>query len=77
MEYWKGTKLIVVHGHSPYFFVIDLNEVKHDMCRIEQVGPNKWEYWWDFTDIQKEIREFLPDLPNEIIEKAIEVIPKK
>lgn len=76
-KYWEGTKLVVLHGQEPYFFVIDLKDVEPEMCRKEQVGLNKWEYWWNFADIKKDIRDLFPDLSEETIQKAIEVIPKK
>jgi hypothetical protein len=77
LDNWKGTKLIVVHGHEPYFFVIDLNEVQQKMCRNEQVGQNDWNYYWNFAEIQKSIKDLFPDLSDEAIQKAIEMIPKK
>lgn len=72
MENWQGTKLIVVHGHDPYFFVIDLNEVKPEMCRKD--GNN---YYWDFSSIQKGIKDLFPKLPEESLKRAIEMIPKR
>ena len=77
LENWKGTKLIIVHGFKPYFFVIDLKDVKEDMRRKEQTGLNDWDYYWNFADIQKSIKDLFPGLSDEIIEKAIEVIPNK
>lgn len=74
---WEGTKLIVVHGYEPYFFVIDIDEVKPEMCRIEQAGENEWEFWWDFSKIQKQIKEVFPELSEESLNKAIERIPNK
>lgn len=76
-ENWKGTKLIVVHGHEPYFFVINLDDVEQSMCRKEQVGQNNWDYYWNFADIQKPIKDLFPDLSEEVIQKAIDLIPKK
>ncbi len=71
-EYWEGTKLIIIHGYAPYFFVIDLKDVKSNMCRKE--GMN---YYWNFVDIRKGIKELFPELPEETITKAIGMIPKK
>jgi len=76
-ECWEGTKMIIVHGYKPYFFVIDLKDVKYDMKRTEHVGPNDWEYYWNFADIKKDIRDVFPELTEETIKKAIEMIPKK
>jgi len=77
MEYWKGTKLIVVCPFEPYFIVIDLSEVKENMRRKEEVELNKWADYWNFIDIQKDIRDIFKDLSEEMIQKAIEMIPKK
>ena len=77
LENWKGTKLIVVHEHEPYFFVIDLDFVKPEMCRKKQVKLNKWEYHWNFIGIQKSIQYLFPDLPESAINKAIDMIPNK
>jgi hypothetical protein len=76
-ENWKGTKLIVVHGYEPYFFVINLDEVKPEMCRTEQVGQKDWEFYWNFKDIQRSIKDLFPDLSEETIQKAIDRISKK
>ncbi|MDO8623315.1 MAG: hypothetical protein Q7R52_03640 [archaeon] len=77
LEYWKGTKLIIVHEHEPYFFVIDLKDVKQEMCRSEQIGQNNWNYYWNFVEIQKEIKELFPELSEDAINKAINMIPRK
>ena len=77
LDYWQGTKLIIVHGYKPYFFVIDLKNVKRNMCRREQVGLNDWDYYWNFADIQKDIKDIFPELSNDSIKKAMNMIPKK
>ena len=75
-KYWEGTKLVLVNPRIfPYFFVIDLSEVKNDMCRKEKVGLNKWEYYWNFKDIQKGIKDLFPDLQERVLEDAIKLIP--
>jgi len=76
-ECWEGTKLIIIHGYNPYFFVIDLKDVRQDMCRKEHVGHNDWEFYWNFADIQKGIKDVFPELTEESIKKAVDMIPKK
>ncbi len=76
-NYWSNTKLIVVHPSDPYFFVINLDDINQSMCRRERAGQSKWDYYWNFADIQKSIKDLFPDLSDEIIQKAIDMIPKK
>lgn len=75
-DYWGGTKLLVVHGYEPYFFVIDLDEIKPNMCRKEQVGKNDWNYYWNFAGIEKSLKDIFPELSDDIIQAAIKFIPK-
>ena len=75
-EHWEGTKLILVHGYKPYFFVVDLKDVRQDMCRKEHVGHNDWEFYWNFADIQKGIKDVFPELTEESIKKAVDMIPE-
>ncbi|MBI2043795.1 hypothetical protein HYT24_00320 [Candidatus Pacearchaeota archaeon] len=76
LDHWKGTKLIIVHGHSPYFFVINLDDVKQTMCRKEYDGY-RYECYWDFGGIQKGIKDIFPEMSEDIIKRAIDMIPKK
>ncbi|MBU4308290.1 MAG: hypothetical protein KJ566_00640 [Nanoarchaeota archaeon] len=74
LEYWKGTKLIVINPTiHPYFFVIDLDDVKDDMCRMEQ--NRKDDYYWNFKEIEKELKDLFPELKKEVIEDATKLIP--
>ncbi len=75
-EYWKGTKLIVINPTMyPHFFVIDLNDVKNDMSRMEQNRTD--DYYWNFKDIEKGIKDLFPNLEESVLEDAIKLIPKK
>lgn len=77
-DYWQRTKLIVVNPIIfPYFFVIDLDDIKPDMCRSEQTNINRREYYWNFKDIEKGITDLFPDLEKNVLEDAIKLIPKK
>lgn len=78
LDYWKGTKLIIVSPiFPPYFFVIDLNEVKREMLNKEQIGLNEWDYRWNFKDIEKGIKDLFPELEESVLEDATKLIPKK
>lgn len=71
-ENWKGTKLIILNPNvSPYFFVIDVNDVRSKMCRKKIVGMHKWDYYWDFKEIEKGIKDLFPNLKDEDIERAL------
>ena len=77
MEYWGGTKLIIVYPFEPYFIVVNLKDVKGNMRRREQTGLHEWTDYWNFIDIKKPIEKLFPDLSEEMINKAIGMIPKK
>lgn len=78
LEYWKGTKLIIVNPTlSPHFFVIDLDDVKNEMLNKEQTGADEWDYKWNFKDIEKGIKDLFPELEENILNDAINLIPKK
>ena len=70
---WEGTKLIVVNKNlDQHFFVIDLGDVKDSMCRSQETWSNKIDYYWDFSKIEKTLKDlFQDDLTDEILEKAI------
>ncbi len=75
LEYWKETKLIVVHPYKPYFFVIDLKDVEMSMCHREQTGLNEWKDFWDFGSIEKDIKSIFPELEDEMLKTAIDLMP--
>ncbi len=77
LEYWKGTKLIVVNPTiSPHFFVIDLNDVERKkMLNTERL--NEWDYRWNFKDIEKGIKDLFPELEERVLNDAIKLVPKK
>lgn len=78
LNYWKGTKLIVVNPNlPPHLFFIDLDNVNLDMCRKEQVSSNKWNYYWDFKEIEKGIKDLFPDLKDETINEALKMVLNK
>ena len=76
-EYWKGTKLIIVRPDEPHFVYVDLEEINNQMKTSIEVGQNLWREYWDFKAIEKPIQKLFPDLSEQAIKKAIEMIPKK
>lgn len=77
IKYWKGIKLIVVCPFNPHFILVDLKDVEKNMLHREQTGVNEWTDYWNFADIQKPIKDLLPELSDEALQKAINMIPKK
>jgi len=78
LQFWPEAFLVVVTNFEPFFAVIPLKEVewyKHFHSRTSNNGTLYEQ--WNFAGIQKSIKDILPDLPNEVIQKAIDMIPKK
>lgn len=77
LEFWKEAKLIILHHREPYFFVIDLKDVdkeKHFHSKGKDFRGQYLEYW-NFKDIEKEIKSIFPDLKDEKLEEAKKLIP--
>ncbi len=70
-EYWKGTKLILVHKNKPHFTWVDLEKINISTMRkgLEKIGGEE-RFRWDFGEIQKDIKTLFPDLKDENIEEA-------
>ena len=78
LQFWPEAYLLVVHNSEPNFTVIPLKEVewyKHFHSRNQNNG-NLIENW-NFAGIQKTIKDLFPELPESVIKKAVEMIPKK
>ena len=75
-EYWKGTKLIIVRPNQPHFVYIDLRKINSNMKKPLEVGQNIWREYWDFEDIEQDIKKLFPNLSDEAIQTAINMIPK-
>ena len=78
LQFWPEAYLVVVHNYDPFFIVIPLKDVqwhKHFHSRTKNDG-HLYEQW-NFIEIQKSIKDLFPDLSEETINKAIEMIPKK
>ncbi len=75
-NYWPGTKLIIISPFKPHISIINLKEAKPEMCRKEYNGK-KLDCYWNFIEIQKEISSIFENIPKEVIQKAIDLIPKK
>ncbi len=76
-EYWPGTKLIIVRPDDPHFVYIDLDKINRKMKKSLEINPGEWREYWDFSEIEQDIKALFPDLSDEIIKTAIEMIPKK
>ena len=76
-EYWPGTKLIIVRPNEPYFVCIDLDKINRKMKTPLELNPGEWREYWDFNDIEQNIKAIFPELSEEAINTAIEMIPKK
>ena len=74
LEYWKGTKLIIILPFDPYFVFIDLDKVDNKMRNPIQVNQ-EWVDYWDFGKIQQNIKELFPELEEEYLKIAIDLIP--
>ena len=77
LEYWEGTKLVIVIPFEPYFVVVDLDKVDPSMREPVMIGPKQWMDNWDFKGVQQDIKEFFSDLTDEALKTAIELIPSK
>jgi len=80
LEFWKDVKLLIVHNHDPYFIVVDLKDIewhKHFHSRDYRESDGKMFEQWNFANIQKDIKSLFPDLTDDIINKAIAMIPKQ
>lgn len=78
LQFWPETYLLVVHNSEPYFSVIPLKEVewhKHFHSRNQHNG--RLIENWNFAGVYKPISHLFPDLPEEAIKKAVEMIPKR
>ncbi len=71
-KHWPGTKLIVLQNYEPYFFIINLDKIKEDMCKMGK----DYEDYWNFEEIKEDIKDIFPDLEDEVLEEAIKMIPQ-
>ena len=79
LDFWGDAKLIVVHNHEPYFYVIDLKKVewhKHFHSR-QYIDDRTLFEQWNFVDINHPITHLLPNLTEDKIKTAISMIPQK
>ena len=72
-KYWKGTKLIIVRPKEPYFVYVDLDKIDKKMKKSRRVGPKEWWDYWNFEEIEQDIRGLFPELSEEIIKTASEL----
>ena len=63
-KYWEGTKLIIVRPIQPHFVYVNLEKIKPNMKKPLEVSQNMWKEYWDFTEIQKDIKDIFPKLSD-------------
>ncbi len=79
LDFWKDIKLLIVHPHEPYLIVVDMKDVewhKH-FDRRTYLDNGKMFEQWNFAGIQKDIKSLFPNLSDEIIKNAIDMIPNR
>ncbi len=78
LEFWGDVILIVVYPYEPYFYIIDVKDIEWHRHFYGRKGDGKdMREQWNFIGIQKEIKDIFPKLPDDAIQKAIGMIPKK
>ena len=78
INFWPEVYLIVIHHQEPYFNVIPLKDVEWHKHFYGRTGEGKdLKELWNFAGIQKTIQDLFPNLSENTIKKAIEMIPKK
>ena len=69
--------MIIVRPNEPYFVYVDLEKINYKMKKPLELNPGEWKEIWDFNDIEQDIKTIFPNLSEEAINTAIEMIPKK
>ncbi len=69
-KYWAGTKLIIVRKTKPHFVYIDLEKIDDSMKEIKRINGQLRDYW-EFKEIEQDIKELFPDLKDEAIKVAV------
>ena len=72
-EHWERTKLIFVIPYKPYFRCIELKDINNSMKK-EILVKGDHKYLWNFRNIEKNINDLFPELTDENILKAIQMI---
>ncbi len=75
-EYWPGTKLVIVRPNDPHFVYVDLDKIEPKMKKSFEINPREWKEYWDFSHIEQDIKVLFPNLADETIKTAINMIPK-
>jgi len=78
LQFWPEAYLFIVHNKEPYFTIIPVKDIEWHKHFHSRTKNNETLYeQWNFAGIYKPLKELFPDLSEEIINKAIEMIPKK
>lgn len=72
-KYWEGTKLIIVRQSEPHFVWVDLKKLNiSTMRKMDPQGE-----FWNFGELEQDIKTLFPDLKEENVRKAITAIPRE
>ena len=78
LQYWPEAYLIVVNAYEPYFIVIPLKDVEWHKHFYGRTNTNGSLYeQWNFAGIQKTIKDLFPEISDETIKKAVNMIPSR
>lgn len=75
-KYWAGTKLIIVRQNKPHFAWVDLEKINPSMMKMDDFCGER-KAFWDFGELEKDIKTLFPDLDDEDIIEAEGMIPKR
>ena len=77
LDFWTNSYLIVIHNHEPYFFVINVNDIEwHKHFHMRKNEGKELIELWNFAGIQKGIKDIFPEISDNAINTAINMIPK-
>lgn len=75
IEFWKDTKLLIVHPQEPNFIVVNVKDIewhKHFFGRTYY--EDRMQEQWNFAGIQKDIKEVFPELTEEHRKQAVNML---
>jgi len=78
LQFWPEALLVVATNYEPYFTVISLKDIEwHKHFHSRTNGNGTLYEQWNLAGIQKSIKDVFPNLPEEIIQKARNMLPRK
>ena len=78
IKYWGEAKLFIVQPAYPFFYLIDVKDIdiKKHRSRVSFRSEKELDghinpiQWWNFKDIQYDVKKLFPTLKDETIEVA-------